>query len=257
MNKSLSSNGLSIVIPTYNRATTIFNAVLSVINDVQWLENWEVIVVDDNSSDNSLKIIDTLDVKVIRFDANMGANFARNEGCKQAKFEWIAFHDSDDLWLPGKTAAFAQHFDKAEFIFSSIVQLNDENLNLFPKTPKSISANFFQKRILSRSFISTQTLMVRKKVIDELNGFDSDMPRFQDWELSIRLFQKSQGVYIREPWSLSKIGRDSITKNYMAGIKARRLILKKHRSLYKQHGYMHFLFIRDLILRLIFIPLKK
>ena len=96
---------VSIIIPTYNRAHLIGRAIQSVLN--QTYQNFEIIVVDDGSTDNTEEMIKEFQkhdkrIKYIRHEKNRGGAAARNTGIKVARGEYIAFQDSDDEWLPEK-----------------------------------------------------------------------------------------------------------------------------------------------------------
>jgi len=91
---------ISVVIPLYNKEDCVFNALQSVLN--QSFVDFEVIVVDDGSVDSSPKIVSSISDKRIRLISkkNGGPSSARNLGIKEAKNEYIAFLDADDLWAP-------------------------------------------------------------------------------------------------------------------------------------------------------------
>ena len=94
---------ISVIIPTYNRASLLPRALDSVLR--QTWEDLEVIVVDDASRDDTPQVMAACTdprVRYIRLEKNSGACVARNTGVAQARGEWIAFQDSDDLWLPEK-----------------------------------------------------------------------------------------------------------------------------------------------------------
>src|SRR5688572_2235335 len=96
---------VSVIIPTHNRAESVFNAVTSVIK--QTLEDIEIIVVDDASNDNTAEALARLRDKRIRFirhEMNKGGAAARNTGILNCKSDYIAFLDDDDEWLPEKLA---------------------------------------------------------------------------------------------------------------------------------------------------------
>ncbi|MFY0600324.1 MAG: glycosyltransferase family 2 protein [Cyclobacteriaceae bacterium] len=253
------TGGLSVIIPTYNRESSIRLAIKSVIDDINELGEWEIIVVDDCSSDKTVSMIQDMDVVIVQMDKNQGANWARNIGVERAKNEWIAFHDSDDVWLPGKFELFSAKFEGVDFLFTSLVQFDSNSAGLFPfkKNPDKLEDNFFKSRILRKNYVSTQTLFAKKSVLKSVGLFDTEMPRFQDWELAIRLFQSFEGRFIKNPGSIAYINGDSITKNYMNGIVGRKLILKKHLQLYLKNPLAMFYFILNLFLRYIFLPIKK
>lgn len=100
----MSQNELvSVIIPTYNRANLILQAVKSVLN--QTYKNFEIIIVDDGSSDNTEDVINVIHdnrIRYIKHAINKGASAARNTGIREAKGKYIAFQDSDDHWLPDK-----------------------------------------------------------------------------------------------------------------------------------------------------------
>jgi len=88
----------SVVIPLYNKERSVKNTIESVLN--QTFQDFEVIVVNDGSTDNSLEVVKSFNDERIRIinQKNSGVSSARNRGIKEAKYEWIAFLDADDLW---------------------------------------------------------------------------------------------------------------------------------------------------------------
>ena len=101
-----SLNNFSVIIPTYNSAKYIKNTLFSVVN--QTYHYYEIIVIDDGSKDNTVEIIyeffknlNNISFKVLE-QKNSGAGSARNNGINNAKYDWIAFLDSDDLWNSNK-----------------------------------------------------------------------------------------------------------------------------------------------------------
>lgn len=97
-------NGLvSIIMPSYNTASYIKDSIKSVLN--QTYDNWELIIVDDCSSDNTDEVLAEIDdprIRVYKNEVNSGAAISRNRALKEAKGQWIAFLDSDDIWMPEK-----------------------------------------------------------------------------------------------------------------------------------------------------------
>ena len=94
---------VSIVMPSYNCEKYIFNSIQSVLK--QTYINWELLVVDDCSSDNTVSIIESFQdkrIKLFKNKENSGAALSRNLALREAKGKWIAFLDSDDIWLPTK-----------------------------------------------------------------------------------------------------------------------------------------------------------
>ena len=101
--KSISNPGISVIIPTYNRAHLISRSAKSVL--AQTYPDFELIIVDDGSGDNTEEIIEALAdprIRYLRHESNRGVSAARNTGIRAARGDYIAFQDSDDEWLPQK-----------------------------------------------------------------------------------------------------------------------------------------------------------
>ena len=133
---------VSVVIPTYNRADLIYRAVDSV--RLQTYQNWEIIVVDDCSQEDIAGAVQKINddrITFIRHNTNKGGSEARNTGIKQAKGEYVAFLDSDDIWLP----------QKLELQLKAIVEadVNKESVVSYTKFQKSDRV-FYQPSVLPR-----------------------------------------------------------------------------------------------------------
>lgn len=225
---------VSVVIPMYNRENTIRRAIESVIN--QTYKNIEIIVVDDNSTDASVRIVEEYvgdRVKLILLPHNSGANAARNAGIREAKGDYIAFQDSDDEWLPDKLTiqmdCMLNEGYKALFCPYTLVSYG----NLAKQFPE---ANVIQRvkeggvvSILRYvNLASTQTLVIAREVTEAVGVFDESMPRLQDYEYMIRIAQMYDIGCVEQ--SLVNVYRQeqSITTNQNAYFKAVEIMLEKH-----------------------------
>ncbi|CAM4334080.1 glycosyltransferase family 2 protein [Bacillus albus] len=154
---------ISIIIPTYNAERFILNTINSIKE--QTYENWEIIVIDDCSSDNTLQIVkgqQAIDkrIRIIKLKNNSGAAIARNTGINSAKGKYVAFLDSDDLWLPEKLEkqfAFMQENDIA-FSFTSYQIINQDGTSTdkFVHVPEKIHYN----GLLKNTIIGCLTVMI-------------------------------------------------------------------------------------------------
>lgn len=192
---------ISVVIPCFNRQSSIRGAVLSVLNQIG-NHRIEVIVVDDGSTDDSIDMIKDLDVKVLKTHGRTGACNARNIGILAASYAWIAFNDSDDFWRVDKLnyvekAISSNNVDYVFHPFVRLLGLKSVVGGIYQTSSGPIDNDFFEK-ILSFNMISTQCLIAKKTVLVECGLFDIELKRFQDWELALRIAQRTRGQYIAE-----------------------------------------------------------
>lgn len=226
---------VSIIIPTYNRAKTIERCIESLQR--QTYSNFEIIIVDDNSNDNTEEIVKRINdkrIKYIKHDINKGANAARNTGVLIAKGNIIAFQDSDDEWIPNKLERQIKELTDrgVDIVASSFNKYSEGVKSILPK--EYIRDEAIAKRVLEKNFFSTQTILGKSECFIN-NKFDENLPRFQDWELMIRLSQKYKIHFINEPLVNVYVQNDSITKNPHKAIKAIEIIMDKHKILIKNN----------------------
>ncbi|AGF54983.1 glycosyltransferase involved in cell wall biosynthesis [Clostridium saccharoperbutylacetonicum] len=237
---------ISIIIPTFNRANTIERSVLSILD--QTYQDFELIIVDDNSQDETEVIVRRMNdkrIKYIKHERNLGANAARNTGVRAAKGELIAFQDSDDKWHNDKLEIQLKALKdyNADIVACSYNRYKNDLVDLMPK--ESIKDSEIKKKLLYGSFISTQTVLGKKECFYN-EEFDETLPRFQDWELMIRLSQKYNIHFINNPLVDVFLQEDSLTKSHQKGLNALRLIKDKHNDLIKLDKYVEYRFYRML-----------
>ena len=234
---------VSVVLPVYNREDTIARAINSVLN--QSYTNVELIIVDDCSTDHSLRVAHEFQddrVNVIALQQNVGANSARNKGAMEAQGQYIAFQDSDDEWFRDKletqirdmvdrklTASFCAHY-LIDGVGSTIIPKDYTDQEKYEAGLINV--------LVTRNVISTQTLVVRRDAFMAVGGFDEDMPRLQDYEFAIRLVQKEQIGYIARPLVSVYRTNESISTNMEALGKAVALLLVKHGAFLNLHRGM-------------------
>jgi glycosyltransferase involved in cell wall biosynthesis len=176
---------VSIIIPVFNRSRLVHRAIQSVLN--QSYKNFELIVVDDGSSDNlvsSLSRIKDARLRLVSHTENKGTSAARNTGIFEAQGQYIAFLDSDDYWLPNKLAC------QLEFLLSS----NDE-VRLCCTAYKIVSQRhpkgeiYFgkptitEKDMLQGCRVSPgTTLLAERGLFDEVGPMNEKMSRLEDWD---------------------------------------------------------------------------
>lgn len=220
---------VSVIIPSYNREKTIERAVMSVLN--QTYKDLELIVVDDCSKDNTVEVLKSIKddrLKIIRLEKNSGACVARNVGVENAQGDYIAFQDSDDEWLLDKLEKQMAIFEKekVDLVFCAF---NRFGLGKNLTCPKLSEGIVERKTLLEDSRISTQTLVGKKECFENVK-FDPEMPRLQDYDITIRLSKKYSIYFVNEPLVNMYVQNDSISKNKNKMIRAETIIFSKYKD---------------------------
>lgn len=207
---------VSVIIPTYNRADFISECVQSVL--AQTLPAREVIIVDDGSTDATYNILNDLGFNSIStsktvlryiFQKNQGVSSARNLGIKEAKSEYIALLDSDDLWLKGKLdrqlIAFRNDIKNRRLCHTDEIWVrNGIRVNQHKKHKKS-GGNVFQS-CLKLCCISPSSTMLHRSVFEDYGFFDEDLPACEDYDFWLRYSSKEEVIFINEPLIIKKGG---------------------------------------------------
>lgn len=187
---------VSIIVPTYNREKTIERAVQSILR--QTYGYYEIIIVDDGSTDNTEEIIKEIKddrIRYISYKENQGASHARNVGIQAAKYDYIAFLDSDDEWLPDKLEhqmhKMMESSDDVGLVFCRMGGCrrgSNERFIFPPKTykPEILEGNIFGPLLL-HNMIGLPTMIVSRKCLEQSGGFKETLKCLEDWELILRI----------------------------------------------------------------------
>lgn len=200
---------VSVVIPTYNSAPLLKTALQSVFD--QTYQNFEVIVINNFSTDNTVDVVDSFDderVRLINFNNEGVIGKSRNIGIWESKGEWIAFLDSDDLWYPDKlercVEAFRGH-PEAILVAHKLRNIRGEEV-IGVNELGYVSENMYESLLFHGSRFATSSVVVKRRVLEEIGGF-SERPDFvgvEDYDLWLKV---------------SKLGRfyfvDSVLGDYM------------------------------------------
>ena len=178
---------VSVIIPTYNRASVLKEAIDSVL--AQGFHDFEIVVVDDGSTDNTPEILESYQqICVVRQD-HRGVSAARNTGIARAAGRLITFLDSDDLWLPGKLSAqvafFNTHPDSLICQTEEIWIKNGIRVN--PKKRHRKYSGMIFERCLELCIVSPSAVMMRRFLFDEIGRFDETLPVCEDYDLWLRV----------------------------------------------------------------------
>lgn len=233
---------ISVILPTYNRTTTLAAAMTSVLG--QSYGDLELIVVDDASSDDVEAVVTGFSdarIRYIRRGKNGGAAAARNTGLSAARGRLIAFQDSDDLWLPGKLERQLAFFDTLSdhvrvVIGGKIVYGRDPHFRYGAGKVAHAPAPESRLRIdedqlghiLAENRISVQNCLFRRDCMPNIDWFDESLRANEDWEFAVRLVQHTTVFEDIEPVVLGFISADSISKNRRRQLKGEFRILRKN-----------------------------
>ena len=212
---NLDSFKLSVIIPAYNSSQYIEETLKSVLS--QTSPAYEIIVIDDGSTDNTAEIVSRYPVKLIK-KTNEGPSKTRNRGIFESTGNWVAFLDSDDLW----------HEDKIASI-KSIIEKNPNtgmlSTGFFIGNPKDGWQNIasrklfdpdgsFFRQVYRRSFIATSSVVIKKEVLDKVGGFDSTLLIAEDLDLWLRIaLNRTNYHYLKERLLYYRVHDSSITSN--------------------------------------------
>ena len=196
---------VSVVIPTYNRARTIGRAVDSAL--AQTYADLEVIVVDDGSTDDTQQVLARYgDAIRVLYQENQERRVARNNGIRHACGEYIAFLDSDDLWLPNKLrrqVALLDRHPEVGLVYGQMFPIDpDGTWHLRPTRCTGWGqpgpAMIFEQLVM-RNLIPTPTVVARKACFDHVGGFDPSLTCSEDWDLWLRIAVHYEIAFMPEP----------------------------------------------------------
>jgi teichuronic acid biosynthesis glycosyltransferase TuaG len=207
---------LSVIIPVFNRDLFIEQCVNSVLNQNIQGCSYEVIVVDDGSTDDTAKVLSKFKdkIKYIRIVNSGRPAVPRNAGLKIAKGELVAFQDSDDIWLENKLRDQLKDFRKSNVLAyanASIVDENNQKIgrNLI-KNSQAHSGMVF-KYLLKENFVSTLTVIANKKILLNLGGFNESKDYLEDYDMWLRMSLKGKFIYTPKTLARYRIHKSNIS----------------------------------------------
>lgn len=200
---------VSVIIPTFNRAEMVTEAVESVLS--QGVEGMELIVVDDGSTDGTARALAPYtDSITLLSTPHRGVSFARNIGVNHSTGRYIAFLDSDDLWLPGKLSAQLAFFESnPEALICQTEEIwikNGKRIHPKPKHKKP-SGMIFEKS-LKLCLVSPSAVMMKKELFLSAKGFDTTLPACEDYDLWLRISCAHPVYLLPRPLVIKRGGHD-------------------------------------------------
>jgi glycosyltransferase involved in cell wall biosynthesis len=238
---------VTVIIPTYNRAGILKAAVTSVL--AQTFKDFELIVVDNYSSDDTEAVVNAFHDKRISYFKNQNnglVSINRNFGIEKAQGECIALLDDDDLWLPEKLEKQIQLLDANKelgLVYSDCYVIDDSVVprekTYFARKKPARGAAF--TRLLQDNFIPILTVVIRQEALGNVGGFNPSYKIAQDYDLWLRIAQHYSIDFIDQPLGKYRVHGQSATSknhilNYIEEMLIRNIWLAKHPSLKKELG---------------------
>jgi glycosyltransferase involved in cell wall biosynthesis len=225
---------VSVILPTFNRVRTLPKALESVLN--QTFEDFELIIVDDGSIDETPAVISSLSDRrliSIRHASNSGVSAARNSGIKASRGRLIAFQDSDDEWERQKLWLQVEKMEMCDpsvgVVYAPFIRHNRTSTRMFP-LPGELLEGDIHTYLLFRNLVSTQVAVVKRECFESAGFFDESLPCLVDWELWLRISRTYQFSYVEQPLAQVYFTSNSISSDKNCLAQALENIIQKHRD---------------------------
>jgi glycosyltransferase involved in cell wall biosynthesis len=229
---------VSIIIPAYNAAAFLPDALESVLR--QTYQDWEVILVDDGSTDNSRAVVESFlpgfQGKLhYLYQSNQGQSAARNLGIRNSSGEFIALLDADDAWLEQRLELGVAVLDSdpnAGLVHGKVARINEAGE--FIEYPPSPPRKYLEGRIAGaiytrRAHLLCPTILFRRACVDAVGVFDEPMRATEDRDLCFRIAERYDVRYINEVVSNYRISANSASRDPERVWKWQTYFIEKHR----------------------------
>lgn len=233
---------ISVIIPTYNRANLIERSVQSVLE--QTYDNLEVIVVDDGSDDNTQEVVNAFhDSRIVyhKLPSNQGVSNARNVGAAIATASLIAFQDSDDRWQKDKLQKqmeYWQQHPEYGMIYSAYLY-HTEAGEIFRVPSANVKGNLegdIFADLLLRNTVGTPTMLMKKECFLKSGGFDTSLKSLEDWEFAVRFAKNYKIGFVKEPLVDAYLSHGGVSSASGAYYESRCKMIAKYKKEMQEKG---------------------
>ena len=219
----LLSSMISVIIPSYNRACFLKEAIQSVLEQDYFASQtasdlFELLIIDDGSTDNTREIVKSFGDKVCyHFQMNKGISTARNLGLSLARGDYITFLDSDDLWKKEKVKAqmnLIENIPQAKICYTEEIWVR-RGRRVNPKKKHRKYSGWIFDKVLPLCLLSLSSALFRREVFEEIGGFDEELPVCEDYDFGIRVAQRYPIYLISKPLIVKRGGHpDQISQKF-------------------------------------------
>ena len=206
---------VSIIMPSWNTSKWIGESIKSVIS--QTYQNWELIIVDDCSTDNTDEIVAAFKdsrIRYIKNEKNSGAAITRNRALREAKGEWIAFLDSDDIWMPEKLEKMINFMvsNNYSFAYHDYVKIDEESkpLNIYVSGPKVVT----KRKMYNYDYVGCLSFIYSAKIHGLIQI--KDIKKNNDYAILLQLCKNANCYLLKENLAQYRIRKKSISHDKLS-----------------------------------------
>lgn len=227
---------VSVILPTFNRASVLRRALVSVLSQTRTPD--QVIVVDDASTDNTADVVRLFPgVEYIKLERNAGAAGARNHGVSLATGDYIAFQDSDDLWLANKLEvqlAYLERQPSVDMLCSGVtVKSRSGKVEHFGYGFNYPAGGWTLAHLQNYAF-STPTWLIKRTAFLAAGGFDETLPNCEDLDFLARILKRHRLEIVADPLVVKYNQADSLDANFERLSESYLILMDRHRDLWQQ-----------------------
>ena len=234
---------VSVVIPVLNRPVAVRRAIDSVLT--QTLQDFEIIVVDDGSTDETVATVQACvdpRIRLTRHDRRRGGSAARNTGIRSGSAPYVAFLDSDDEWLPTKLErqleVFERYTERVALVYTGAewVYQDGTTRTVIRRRHADLARSLLTSNVIGETSVG----MVRRSALNEIGGFDESLPSCQDMDLWLRICERFRADVVSEALvRVTKGNERRITNNVADALRGRQMFCDKHREKLIRHRVVH------------------
>lgn len=235
---------VSVIIPTYNRAHVIKRSIQSVLQ--QTYKEFELLIIDDGSTDNTQEVVMEIRDDRIRYiccEKNSGAAGARNRGIAEAKYDYIAFQDSDDQWHPDKLEKQMKAMMEApedtglvycEYHYNGVNGIED--ISPSREIPLEQKRGYIFPELLTGNMIGTPVMLVKRECFNKVGEFNEKFPCMEDYELVLRIAREYRIEFVPECLMEVYANYQSVTNNLEGFLKTKCILAGVYKKELLEYG---------------------